>query len=66
MTTAIGDMYAYNGDGSKTNSTFKAGLARMIIATSEAIRMQAVQMGMLTAIANGDWKYQPDSDAIHN
>ena len=62
MTGAIETMFSYTGGD--TGNNLKASLARMIIATSEAIRMLPVQTGMLVVIGGG--QYQPDGKAIHN
>ena len=62
MINAIEIMFSYTGGD--TGYDLRAGLARMIIATSEAIRMFPVQTGMLVAIGGG--QYQPDEEAIRN
>ena len=68
MTKSIDTMCFYKGKKEETNNILKASLARMIIATSEAIRMLPVQTGMLRAISGYQYQYQyqPDGKAIRN
>ena len=61
LQAAIESMYSYTGGNT---DPLKPGLARMIIAASEAIRMKFVQEGMLTALSGAT--YIPDPDAIRN